>query len=273
MIVETLRQEEERFRRTLGRGMSLLEEATSGLGTGGVLAGETAFKLYDTYGFPLDLTQDAVRAKGLTVDTAGFDTAMERQRQMARDNWSGSGQQAQGAEWLALRERLGPTDFTGYDAIEAAGETLALIKDAVLVQSAGAGDTVEVLFDRTPFYGEGGGQAGDRGELDWTGGKGLVVDTQKHARRPARPHRQDHRGRAGRGHARASAGGRRAPPAHPRQPLRRPPGAQGAQQCARPPRLAEGPAGRRRAHALRLQPRRPPDPPTSSTASRPRSTP
>jgi alanyl-tRNA synthetase len=181
VIVETLRQEEERFRRTLGRGMSLLEEATGGLEHGAVLPGETAFKLYDTYGFPLDLTQDAVRAKGLTVDTAGFDAAMDRQRKLARENWSGSGQQAQGAEWLALRERLGPTDFIGYDAIEGVGEALALVKDGTLVDAADAGDTVEVLFDRTPFYGEGGGQAGDRGEVEWLGGKGLVLDTQKHA--------------------------------------------------------------------------------------------
>ena len=181
VIVETLRQEEERFRRTLGRGMSLLEEATNGLDKGGVLAGETAFKLYDTYGFPLDLTQDAVRAKGLTVDTAGFDEAMDRQRKMARDNWSGSGQTAQGAAWFALRDRLGPTDFTGYDAVDAAAETLAIVKDGALVASAQAGDTVEVLFDRTPFYGEGGGQAGDQGQVEWTGGRGVVQDTQKHA--------------------------------------------------------------------------------------------
>src|SRR5690606_25151877 len=105
VIVETLRQEEERFRRTLGRGMALLEEATSGLAAGGVLAGETAFKLYDTYGFPLDLTQDAVRAKGLTVDTDGFEQAMDAQRRMARENWVGSGQQAQSSEWFALRDR------------------------------------------------------------------------------------------------------------------------------------------------------------------------
>jgi alanyl-tRNA synthetase len=181
VIVETLRQEEERFGRMLGRGMPLLEEATSGLGTGAVLSGETAFKLYDTYGFPLDLTQDAIRSKGLTVDTAGFDEAMDRQRKMARENWSGSGQQAQGAEWLALRERLGSTDFVGYDAVEATGETLALVKDGALVPSAVAGETVEVLFDRTPFYGEGGGQAGDRGEVEWAGGHGVVLDTHKHA--------------------------------------------------------------------------------------------
>src|SRR5687768_5311295 len=111
LIVETLRQEEERFRRTLGRGMSLLEEATENLSAGGVLSGETAFKLYDTYGFPLDLTQDAVRAKGLTVYTAGFDVAMYRQRQMVRESRVGSGQQSQAAEWLAIRDRLGPTRF------------------------------------------------------------------------------------------------------------------------------------------------------------------
>ena len=181
LIVETLRQEEERFRRTLGRGMALLDEATAGLGEGGVLSGETAFKLYDTYGFPLDLTQDAVRAKNLTVDQAGFDTAMERQRQMARDNWTGSGQTAQGAEWFTLRDRLGPTVFDGYDSIETTGETLAVVKDAAQVDGAGAGETAQVLFDRTPFYGEGGGQAGDTGVIEWSGGKAEVLDTQKEA--------------------------------------------------------------------------------------------
>src|ERR1700689_799765 len=123
VIAETLRQEEERFRRTLGRGMVVLDEATARLGDGDVLPGETAFKLYDTYGFPLDLTQDAVRAKNLTVDQDAFDQAMARQRQMARDSWVGSGQAAQGAEWLALRDRLGSTVFTGYEDIEAAAKT------------------------------------------------------------------------------------------------------------------------------------------------------
>jgi alanyl-tRNA synthetase len=181
MIVETLRQEEERFGRLLGRGMPLLEEAVSGLTEGGVLPGETAFKLYDTYGFPLDLTQDAVRAKGLTVDTDAFDAAMERQRQMARENWTGSGQTAQAAEWFALRDRLGPTEFTGYEHVEGTAETLALLKDGVQVDAAEAGDTVEALFDRTPFYAESGGQAGDRGVVEWSGGKAEVLDTQKQA--------------------------------------------------------------------------------------------
>jgi len=179
LIVETLRQEEERFRRTLGRGLALLDEATARLPAGGVLSGETAFKLHDTYGFPLDLTQDAVRAKDLTVELEGFETAMGRQRDMAREAWTGSGQSAQGAEWLALRDRLGPTAFTGYEQIETVAETRAIVRDHAEVDAAEAGETVSVLFDHTPFYAESGGQAGDQGEVEWTGGRGLVVDTQK----------------------------------------------------------------------------------------------
>jgi len=181
VIVETLRQEEERFRRTLGRGMSLLDEATAGLGSGGVLSGETAFKLYDTYGFPLDLTQDAVRAKGLTVDLDGFDAAMQRQRDQAREAWTGSGQQAQAAEWLAIRDRLGPTEFVGYESVEATGELLVITVDGQEADKAGAGQKVQALFDRTPFYAESGGQAGDTGEIEWTGGRARVSDTQKQA--------------------------------------------------------------------------------------------
>jgi alanyl-tRNA synthetase len=181
LIEATLREEEERFQRTLGRGMALLEDATAGLGSGGVLPGETAFKLYDTYGFPLDLTQDAVRAKGLTVDTEGFEAAMAEQRARAREAWTGSGQKAQGAVWLALRDRLGPTVFTGYDHVEGVGEVLALVKDGDQVAAAEAGQTVEVLCDRTPFYAESGGQAGDQGEIDWPGGRGEVIDVQKRA--------------------------------------------------------------------------------------------
>jgi alanyl-tRNA synthetase len=180
-IVETLRQEEERFRRTLGRGMALLEDATADLAAGGVLSGETAFKLYDTYGFPLDLTQDAVRAMGLTVDLEGFDTAMERQRRMARESWAGSGQTAQAAAWFVLRDRLGPTQFTGYDSTDGAGEALALVREGVVVEAAETGETVEALFDKTPFYAESGGQAGDRGEVLWHGGRAEVTDTQKQA--------------------------------------------------------------------------------------------
>ncbi len=181
LIRTTLQEEEERFQRTLGRGMSILEETISTLPAGGVVPGETAFKLYDTYGFPLDLTQDAVRAKGLTVDTEGFEAAMAEQRTRAREAWSGSGQKTQGAVWLALRDRLGPTAFLGYETVEATGEVLALVVDGEQVASAEAGATVEVLFDRTPFYAESGGQAGDQGVIEWTGGHGRVLDTQKKA--------------------------------------------------------------------------------------------
>ena len=181
VIAETLRGEEERFRATLGRGLALLEEATAEMGEGAVLPGETAFKLYDTYGFPLDLTQDAVRPRGIAVDLDGFETAMERQRSMAREHWAGSGQQAQAGVWLALRERLGPTVFTGYDRVDGAGEVLAIVRDGQEVDSAGAGDRVLVLFDSTPFYAESGGQAGDRGIAGWTGGDAEVSDVTKHA--------------------------------------------------------------------------------------------
>jgi alanyl-tRNA synthetase len=178
LITETLRQEEVRFRTTLGRGMTLLDEATAALTAGDVLSGDTAFKLYDTYGFPLDLTQDAVRAKGLTVDLAAFDEAMAGQRAMARDAWKGSGQTAQAAEWFALRDAFGQTDFIGYETTEGKGEVLALVLDGVTVEQAEPGQTVQVLLDRTPFYAESGGQAGDTGVFD---GVGRVLDTSKQA--------------------------------------------------------------------------------------------
>ncbi len=180
-IVDTLRQEEERFRRTLGRGMALLEEATAGLSEGGVLSGDTAFKLYDTYGFPLDLTQDAVRAKGLTVDLEGFDAAMANQRRMAREAWVGSGQAAAAGEWFAIRDRLGPTEFIGYEATEGTAETLVVVEGGVEIDTAVAGANVQALFDRTPFYAESGGQAGDQGEVEWEGGRARVTDVQKQA--------------------------------------------------------------------------------------------
>jgi alanyl-tRNA synthetase len=180
-IVETLRQEEERFRRTLGRGMALLDEATADLTEGGVLSGDTAFKLYDTYGFPLDLTQDAVRARGISVDTDGFDKAMEGQREMGRANWSGSGQAATAGEWLAVREARGGSRFSGYDGPQGVGEVLALVRDGQRVEFAETGETVEAVFDQTPFYAESGGQVGDTGHISWTGGEGRVVDTQKQA--------------------------------------------------------------------------------------------
>ena len=180
-IVETLRQEEERFRVTLGRGMGLLDEATQSLEPGDSLAGETAFKLYDTYGFPLDLTQDAVRAKGLSVDTAGFDAAMEAQRARARRHWTGSGEKAVAVEWFSIRDAIGASHFVGYDQLTAAGHVQALVLDGESVGEAQAGDTVEAVFDTTPFYAEGGGQAGDTGLVTFAHGKGRVIDTHRQA--------------------------------------------------------------------------------------------
>ncbi|MDI7775028.1 alanine--tRNA ligase [Asticcacaulis sp. EMRT-3] len=180
-IVDTLRQEEERFRRTLGRGMNLLDEATRDLKSGDVMSGETAFKLYDTYGFPLDLTQDAVRARGLTVDTAAFEVAMEEQRNRAREHWTGSGEKAVAAEWFAIRDAVGASEFVGYEHLDAQGHVQALVLDGESVEEAHAGDTVEVVFEKTPFYPEGGGQAGDTGTAELLHGKARVRDTHRHA--------------------------------------------------------------------------------------------
>ncbi len=178
-IEDTLKQEEIRFRTTLGRGMGLLEDATRDLTEGGVIPGQTAFTLYDTYGFPLDLTQDEARRRGFTVDTAAFDAAMEEQKTRGKANWKGSGQTASTGEWLALKDRLGPTVFTGYDAVDGSGEVLAILKDGAQADSVATGETAEVLFDQTPFYGEGGGQAGDKGEIEWDGGTARVIDVLK----------------------------------------------------------------------------------------------
>jgi alanyl-tRNA synthetase len=180
-IEDTLKQEELRFRTTLGRGMTLFEEATRDLAEGGTLPGATAFALYDTYGFPLDLTQDEARRRGFAVDTDGFEAAMTEQRDRSREHWKGSGQTASTAEWLALRDRLGPTDFIGYDDVDGTGEVLALVVDGAPAEQAPEGSEAELVLDRTPFYGEGGGQAGDRGTLGWAGGRAEVLDVQKPA--------------------------------------------------------------------------------------------
>ena len=176
LITETLRQEEERFRRTLGRGMSLLEEAAAGLSEGAALPGETAFKLYDTYGFPLDLTQDALRPRGIAVDLEGFDAAMERQRQSGRENWTGSGDHAQSADWRDLRTRIGATEFVGYEASDTSAKVQVVLRDGVEISTAGAGETVQAVFDRTPFYAESGGQASDdAGVVEWPDGRARLV--------------------------------------------------------------------------------------------------
>jgi len=177
---ETLRLEELRFRDTLARGLKLLDEATVGFSTGDVLAGETAFKLYDTFGFPLDLTEDALRLRGIRVDVAGFNTAMARQRDEARKAWAGSGEATTDTLWYALREETGATEFLGYDTEEAEGTILAIVKDGARVDRAGVGDTVRILTNQTPFYAESGGQMGDRGAMfSAKGGEGVVIDTEK----------------------------------------------------------------------------------------------
>jgi alanyl-tRNA synthetase len=181
-ITETLRQEEERFRRTLGRGVILLDEATANLAAGDMLDGETAFKLYDTYGFPIDLTQDALRARGIGVNLGGFEDAMARQKAMAREAWAGSGDKAGGTEWFRLRDRFGATEFVGYDHSEATGKVLAILKDGEDADSVETGQTAKVLFDRTPFYAESGGQASDAfGHVEWTGGAADLVTLSKEA--------------------------------------------------------------------------------------------
>ena len=173
LIVETLKLEETRFRTTLARGIGLLDEATAKLGEGGTLAGETAFKLYDTYGFPLDLTQDALRARGLFVDTKGFDTAMQAQKAEARKGWKGSGDAATDAVWFEIKERLGATEFLGYDTETAQGEILAIVKDGKEAARLVAGETGHLILNQTPFYAESGGQTGDQG-LIRAGKSGLM---------------------------------------------------------------------------------------------------
>jgi alanyl-tRNA synthetase len=180
-IKETLRQEEERFQATLGRGLSLLEEATSGLGKGGQLSGETAFKLYDTYGFPIDLTQDVLRPRGIGVDLKGFDEAMERQRDTARAVGFRSGSKGADAAWIKLREGLQPTDFVGYETLAGEGKVTAIVRDGEPVATLSAGESAEVVFDTTPFYAESGGQVGDAGTLKGAGVAGVVEDVKKRA--------------------------------------------------------------------------------------------
>ncbi|WP_343561315.1 alanine--tRNA ligase [Kiloniella sp. b19] len=180
LITETLKLEEKRFGQTLDRGMRLLEEETSRLSEQGTLNGEVAFKLYDTYGFPLDLTQDVLRGQGRTVDTDGFNSAMQRQKEAARAAWSGSGDTATEQVWFGLQDRLGATEFLGYDTETAEGQVLAILKDGNEVQEAAAGDEVAVVVNQTPFYGESGGQQGDRGIMFSAEGTELAVaDTQK----------------------------------------------------------------------------------------------
>jgi alanyl-tRNA synthetase len=181
LIEATLRQEETRFRQTLERGLKLLDEATAGLGEGSTLPGETAFKLYDTYGFPYDLTEDALRAQGLQVDRAGFDAAMAEQKRAARAAWKGSGAKGSDELWFDLAEEFGATEFTGYSAEEGESVVLAILKDGQRVDHAGVGEPVELVVNQTPFYAESGGQVGDAGAATSEKGlRGAITDTQKH---------------------------------------------------------------------------------------------
>ncbi|PRX09951.1 UNVERIFIED_ORG: alanyl-tRNA synthetase [Martelella mediterranea] len=181
LISETLQLEESRFRKTLDRGLTLLEDATRNLSEGESLDGETAFKLYDTYGFPLDLTQDALRARGIHVDLSGFQDAMHRQRAEARAHWAGSGDTATETIWFELGDKHEATEFLGYETEKAEGVVLALVNDGASVEKASAGDSVAVVVNQTPFYGESGGQMGDTGTISTDSARLRVTDTQKKA--------------------------------------------------------------------------------------------
>ncbi len=179
MIAETIELEETRFRKTLERGLLLLGDATQTLSEGDSLDGDTAFKLYDTYGFPLDLTQDALRRRGISVDTDGFQTAMERQKAEARKSWAGSGEAADDRIWFELRETNGTTEFLGYETEKAEAVVQAIVADGKSVDNAKAGEVISIIVNQTPFYGESGGQMGDRGVISFDGGTVEIIDTKK----------------------------------------------------------------------------------------------
>jgi alanyl-tRNA synthetase len=186
LIEATLQQEETRFRQTLANGLRLLDEATADMAEGGSLPGETAFKLYDTFGFPYDLTEDALRARGLSVDREGFDSAMAQQKAAARAAWKGSGERASDELWFDIAEEFGSTEFTGYSGDEGEGVVLAIVRDGQRVESAEVGETVDIVPNQTPFYGESGGQVGDTGKL--TTLKGFVGEVQDTAKPLGRLH-------------------------------------------------------------------------------------
>jgi alanyl-tRNA synthetase len=181
LIEETLRLEETRFRKTLERGLSILDEKSGSLKKGDMFDGDTAFTLYDTYGFPLDLTQDALKSRGIGVDIASFTDAMDRQREKARAAWAGSGDTATERVWFPLREKLGATEFLGYETESAEGVVAALVKDGNEVDSLKAGERGAIVLNQTPFYAESGGQVGDTGVMLGEGVKFRVTDTQKKA--------------------------------------------------------------------------------------------
>ena len=179
MIEETLYQEETRFRTTLDRGLKLLEDEVTDLRAGGALPGATAFKLYDTFGFPLDLTQDALREKGMSVDTDGFDTAMAVQKTKARAAWSGSGEMADDTIWFDVLDAHGATDFLGYDTERAEGQIVSVVCNGTQVETLGHATSVQLVLNQTPFYAESGGQIGDIGLIVTETGTVTITNTRK----------------------------------------------------------------------------------------------
>ena len=180
LITETLKMEEERFKATLDRGLKILDEETAKVNNG-VLPGDVAFKLYDTYGFPLDLTQDALKAQDMSVDTDGFDAAMAEQKAKARAAWSGSGDAASDKLWFDLLDEFGPTEFLGYEVEQAEGQVLAIVKDGARVESLSEGEEGFLIINQTPFYAESGGQIGDQGVMKSEAAQLTITNTQKQA--------------------------------------------------------------------------------------------
>lgn len=180
LIVETLKNEETRFKKTLDRGLKMLDDESADLGAGQKLSGDVAFKLYDTYGFPVDLTADALRAKGLDVDMPGFEAAMEQQKATARKSWAGSGDAGTSKIWFEILDKAGPTEFLGYAKTEAEGKILAIIKDGKEVEALKSGEEGFIIVNQTPFYAESGGQVGDTGIMLTPAGDAFAVsDTKK----------------------------------------------------------------------------------------------
>ncbi|UJW86600.1 alanine--tRNA ligase [Devosia sp. SL43] len=180
MVEETIHLEERRFLKTLSRGLQLLDDATVDLKQGDMLEGVTAFKLYDTYGFPLDLTQDALRNRGINVDLSGFQDAMARQKAEARKSWAGSGEAGEDKVWFAVADQVGPTEFLGYETEVAEGVVTALVRGGQMVETLAVGEEGFIILNQTPFYGESGGQVGDTGVVKGEGVAADVTETQKH---------------------------------------------------------------------------------------------
>ncbi|MBR2033660.1 MAG: alanine--tRNA ligase, partial [Alphaproteobacteria bacterium] len=178
LIKETIKLEEERFIKTMDKGLKLLDEETADLNNGDTLSGETAFRLYDTYGFPLDLTQDALKPRGISVDTDGFNCAMERQKAEARKNWAGSGDAGTEKIWFEMQEKLGTTEFLGYSTLKSDCQITALVQDDKAVEEIKSGNFY-LLANQTPFYGEMGGQVGDKGIIKSANFEAKVIDTKK----------------------------------------------------------------------------------------------